>query len=93
MEVVISFLFAKRSRYLRGGKESPYPDFVRRFNLVLFASTAVCCAGRPAACYWAAREALPRVPTAFQGSKCMRGEGSSCEESIKLRHSRVNRAP
>jgi len=44
------------------------------FNLALFASTTVCCAGRPATCYRAARGALRRVPTAFQGSKCVRGE-------------------
>ena len=43
-------------------------------NSVLFASTTVSCAGRPATRYRAAREALPRVPTAFQGSKCVRGE-------------------
>jgi len=28
----------------------------------------------PASRYWAARELLPRVPTAFQGSKCVRRE-------------------
>jgi len=31
-----------------------------------------CCAGRPATRYRAARETLPRVPTAFQGSKYVR---------------------
>ena len=43
------------------------------YSLPAYASTAVCCAGRPAACYRAAREPLPRVPTAFQVSKCVRG--------------------
>jgi len=42
--------------------------------LVLFASTTVCCTGRPATRYRAAREHPPRAPTAFQGSKCVRGE-------------------
>jgi len=44
---------------------------VRCPNLVLFACANVCCAGRPAPRYWAAREPPPRVPKAFQGSKCM----------------------
>ena len=49
-------------------------NFVPWFNLVLFASTTVCCAGRPTTRYRAAREPLPRVSTALQGSKCVRRE-------------------
>jgi len=63
---------------LRGQSLSRYeqrvrPNLVPCPNLVLFASTTVCCAGRPATRYRAAREPLPRVPTAFQGSKCVCG--------------------
>jgi len=47
--------------------------------LVFFASTTVCCAGRPASGYRAAKEPLPRVPTAFQGLKCARG-GLKCRK-------------
>ena len=36
-------------------------------------TTSVCCAGSPMTRYREAREPLPRVPTAFQGSKCVRG--------------------
>ena len=58
----------------------------RAFNLVLFASTTVCCAGRPATRYRAAREPLPRVPTAFQGSKCVRGELKRRKYHVKARY-------
>jgi len=65
------------------------PNLVPCPNLILFASTTVCCAGRPATRYRAAREPLPRVPTAFQGSKCVCGGGSSTrrrEYQVKARY-------
>ena len=42
---------------------------------MFFASTTVCCAGRPVTRYQTARKPPPptRVPTAFQGSTCVRG--------------------
>jgi len=52
----------------------------------LFASTTVCCAGRPATRYRAARETLPRVPTAFQGSKCVLGELKRRKYQVKARY-------
>jgi len=62
------------------------PNLVPCFNLVLFASTTVCCAGRPAARYRAARGALPRVPTAFQGSKFVRGELKPRKYQVRARY-------
>jgi len=55
-------------------------------NLVLSASTTVCCAGRPATRYQAAREPLPRVPTAFQGSNCVRGGLKRREYQVKAQY-------
>jgi len=46
----------------------------------------VCCAGRPATRYQAAREPLPRVPTAFQGSKCVRGGLQGTRHQVKARY-------
>jgi len=71
-----------------------YPELhrdhrVRRFNLVLFASTTVSCAGRPATRYRAAREPLPCVPfpACRQLSRARNAcAGSSSEESTKLKH-------
>jgi len=54
--------------------------------LVLFASTTVSCAGRSATRYQAAREPLPRVPTAFQGSKCVRGGLQRTRYQVKARY-------
>ena len=62
------------------------PNLIPCFNLVLFASTTVCCAGRSATRYRAAREPLPCVPTAFQGSKCVRGELKRREYQVKARY-------
>ena len=59
------------------------PNLVPCPNLVFFASTTVCCAGRSATRYRAARETLPRVPTAFQGSKCVRGGLKQREYQVK----------
>jgi len=67
-------------------KQRVRPNLVPCPNLVLFASTPVCCAGRPATRYRAAREHLPRVPTAFQCSKCVRGELKRREYQVKARY-------
>jgi len=67
------------------------PNLVPCPNLVLFVSTTVCCAGRSATRYRAAREPLPRVTTAFQGSKCLRGGLKRSKYEVKARYQvRVN---
>jgi len=55
-------------------------------NVVLFASTSVSCAGHTGTRYWAAREPLPRVPTAFPGSKCVRGELKRRKYQVEARY-------
>jgi len=52
----------------------------------MFAKTSVCRAGRPATRYRDAREPLPRVPTAFQGSKCVRGGLKRRKYQVKARY-------
>jgi len=59
---------------------------VKPFNLVLFASTTVCCAGRPATRYQAAREPRPRLPTAFQDSTCVRRELKRRKYEVRARY-------
>jgi len=61
-------------------------NLVPCFNFVLFASTTVCCTGRPATRYRAAKEPLPRVPTAFQVSKCARGGLQGTRYQVKARY-------
>jgi len=56
------------------------------FDLVLVASTTVCCAGRSATRYRATREPLPCVPTAFQGSKCVGRELKRRTYQVRARH-------
>ena len=65
-------------------QQSARPNLVPCLNLVLFASTGVCCARRPATRYWAAREPTPRMPTAFRARNAC--AASSSEESTKLKH-------
>jgi len=62
----------------------PRPNLVQCFNLVLFASTIVCCAGHPATCYRAAREPPLRADS-FTGLE-MRARGAQVEKSTKLEH-------
>ena len=52
----------------------------------MFAKKSVCRAGRPAPRYRAAREPLPRVPTAFQGSKFVRRELRQRKYQVKARN-------
>jgi len=56
------------------GYQSVRPNLVPCPNVVVLARTTVCGAGRPATRYRAARKPLPRVPIAFQGWPCVRGE-------------------
>jgi len=58
----------------------PCPD------LVLFASTTVCCARRPTTLYRAAREPLPRVSKAVEGSKCVRRELTRRKHQVRARY-------
>jgi len=63
------------------------PNLVLCFTLILFASTTVCCAGRPATCYGAARDPPPPPPACRQLSSARNAcAGSSSEESVKLQH-------
>jgi len=75
-------------------QQSVGPNLVPRPNLVLFASTTVYCAGRPATRYRAARGLLTRVSTAFQGSKCVRGGLQGTRYHVKARYQiRTNALP
>ena len=46
----------------------------------------MCCAGRPATRYRADKGAPPRVPTAFQSSKCVRGELKRRKYQVRARY-------
>jgi len=74
--VVVQYKCMVRSHRMRGRRkyQRVRPNLIPCPNLVLFVSTTVCCAGRSATRYRAVREPLPRVPTAFHGSKFVRGE-------------------
>ena len=62
------------------------PNLVPCFYFVLLASTTVCCTGRPATRYRVARESHLRVPTAFQGSRCVRRELKPRKYTLKARY-------
>jgi len=76
----------RRSEGVWVRKQRVRPNLVPCFNLVLFASTTVCCTGRSATRYRVARETLPRVPAAFQGSNCVRGGLKRREYQVKARY-------